>query len=472
MPMPYRHLLLSAMTAGLLHPSLASAQDARPRTRVAATKAPARPATSVRVPEADSLLPWSQQIAVREQWLVKRHEMLLPMMRRHGIGMWIVVNEEFHDDPLTQYVAPPRPYTGNRDFFVFIDAGAEGLKKYAITGYTEENLARFFDAPFTEPRPPAATLRELYAKYKPATIGLGIRGTRGQTRTLGYDSYRFLAETLGPEAEKTFVSTGELAQEYLDTRLPEEMAHYRTAVLVTEAIVKRALSNDVITPGKTTVGDVRRALYDMLWAAGVRTWFQPDLRVQRASGDVATSRGFLAIAPEGTVIERGDVVHIDFGITYMGFDTDWQKMAYVLKPGETDAPAGIKQAMANSNILQDALMKRHSRPGRTGGAVFNATMAEMKERGIEAMIYSHPIGAQGHGLGASIDFRSALRSDTTAQNSRLRPGSYISIELNTATPIPEWGGKKLFVMFEDDAHLTDDGFVFFRPRQEQFYLIR
>jgi Xaa-Pro aminopeptidase len=147
-------------------------------------------------------------------------------------------------------------------------------------------------------------------------------------------------------------------------------------------------------------------------------------------------------------------------------------MAYVLKAGEKEVPAGLRQAMANSNALQDALMKRHSRPGATGGSVFNATMAEMKQRGIEAMIYSHPIGAQGHGLGASIDFRSALRSDTTAQNSRLRNGSYISIELNTATAVPEWGGKKVFVMFEDDAHLTENGFVFFRPRQEQFYLIR
>ena len=462
--------LFPLIAGALLLPQVLPAQDTRPRTRVAAT--PRTMSSPARVAEADSLLPWSQQIAIREQWLVKRHEMLLPMMRRHGIGMWIVVNEEFHDDPLSQYVAPPRPYTGNRDFFVFIDGGAEGLKKFAITGYTEENLARFFDAPFTEPRPPATTLRELYARYKPATVGLGIRGTRGQTRSLGHDSYRFLAETLGPEAEKSFVSAGELVQEYLDTRLPEEMPHYRTAVRVTEAIVKRALSNEVITPGTTTVGDVRRALFDMLWAAGVRTWFQPDLRVQRASGDVATSRGFLAVAPEGTVIERGDVVHIDFGISYMGFDTDWQKMAYVLKPGERDVPAGLKQAMANSNTLQDALMQRHSRPGKTGGAVFNATMAEMKERGIEAMIYSHPIGAQGHGLGASIDFRSALRSDTTAQNSRLRPGSYISIELNTATAVPEWGGKKVFVMFEDDAHLTENGFVFFRPRQEQFYLIR
>jgi Xaa-Pro dipeptidase len=211
-------------------------------------------------------------------------------------------------------------------------------------------------------------------------VGLGIRGRRGQTRALGYDAYRFIAETLGAEAEKTFVSAGELIEEYLDTRMPEEMPHYTSAVQVTEAIVKRALSNAVITPGRTTVGDVRNALYDMLWGAGVRTWFQPDLRVQRAGGDIATSRGFLAVAPEGTVIEPGDVVHIDFGITYMGFDTDWQKMAYVLKPGETDAPAGLKRAMANSNTLQDALMLRHARPGLTAGAVFNATMAEMRER--------------------------------------------------------------------------------------------
>ena len=421
--------------------------------------------------EVSALLPWSQQIAVREGWLPTRHAMLLPMMRRHGIGMWIVVNEEFHDDPLSQLIAPPRPYTGNRDIFVFIDGGDQGLKKYAITGYTEENIARFFDAPTTEPRPAGPTLRALYDTWKPKTIGLGIGGRRGQTRSLGHDAYLFIADAVGAQGATRIVSASDLIEEYLDTRLPEEMEHYRAAVAVTEAIVKRALSPEVITPGRTSVGDVRRHLYDALWSAGVRTWFQPDLRVQRATGDIATSRGFLAVAPEATVIEPGDLVHIDFGISYMGFDTDWQKMAYVLKPGETAPPPGLRAALANTNTLQDAVMLRHARPGLTGGAVFRATMAEMKERGIEAMVYSHPIGTQGHGMGAGIDFRAANRSDTTALNSRLRLGSYISIELNTATAVPEWGGKKVFVMMEDDAYLTPDGFRFFRPRQEAFYLI-
>ena len=220
---------------------------------------------------ASTLLTWSEQIDVREEWLHKKHELLLPMMREHNVGMWIVVNEEFHDDPIVQQLAPPRPYTGNRDVFVFVDAGADGLKKFAITGYTEENLARFFEAPTTEPLPPAATLRRLWEQYQPRSIAVGIGGGRGQTRTIGFDSYNFVSEAMGPEATSRFMSAAPLITEYLDTRIPEELEHYRTAVEVTEEIVRRALSSEFITPGLTTVGDVRRALYDMLWAAGVRT---------------------------------------------------------------------------------------------------------------------------------------------------------------------------------------------------------
>jgi Xaa-Pro aminopeptidase len=422
-------------------------------------------------PADAGLLPWSGQIAVREGWLTKRHELLLPMMRRHGLGMWIVVNEEFHDDPLTQYIAPPRVYTGNRDVFVFLDAGDAGLRKIALTGYSEENLQRFFESP-NEPRPAAQALKELYEQYRPAKIGLGMGGGRGVQRSLTHDTYRWLAESMGAEAESRFSSAADLIEEFLDTRIPEEYEHYLTAVKLTEMLARRALSNEVISPGTTTVGDVRRWLYDALWAYGVRTWFQPDLRVQRQGGGLPTSRGFLAVAPEATVFQPGDVVHLDFGLTYMGFDTDWQKMAYVLKPGETDVPEGLKQAMRNTNRLQDALMRRHSRPGRTVAEVYAATMAGMDSAGIRAQIYSHPIGAQGHGLGASIDFRSAQRPASAAgQQKRLRAGSYISIELNTRTAVPEWGGQDVFVMMEDDAWLADDGWRFFRPRQEAWYLI-
>jgi Xaa-Pro aminopeptidase len=250
------------------------------------------------------------------------------------------------------------------------------------------------------------------------------------------------------------------------------MAHYTAAVALTEYLARQALSSAVIAPGLTTVGEVRRWLYDAMAVHDVGTWFQPDLRVQRRGVAGATSRGFLAVAPESLVIERGDVVHLDVGISYMGLDTDWQKMAYVLREGEQDVPEGLKRAMAATNTLQDALMRRHSRPGKPAGDVYRDTMAEMAERKIEAMIYSHPVGAQGHGLGASIDFRASQRPDIEQQaERRLRAGSYISIELNTASAIPEWDGQKVFVMAEDVAWLADDGWRLFRPRQEAMYVI-
>jgi Xaa-Pro dipeptidase len=422
--------------------------------------------------EAPALLPLSRQIAVREEWLEKRHASLPTLMRKHGIAMWVVVNEEFHDDPLTAYVAPPRPYAGNRDFFVFVDAGAAGLKRIAITSYAEDNLKRFFESP-DEPLPGEKRLAQLVEQYDPKTIALGIGGPRGVTRSLTFDTHAFITKAVGPKYAGRFMSAADLIEEYLDTRLPEEREHYTTAVALTEYLTRRALSSEVITPGKTSIRDVRHWLYDALGAHGVRTWFQPDLRVQRRGATSPTSRGFLAVAPEAMVIERGDVVHVDFGLTYMGLDTDWQKMAYVLREGETDVPEGLKRAMANTNTLQDAVMRRHSKPGKLAGDVYLDTMAEMGERKIEAMIYSHAVGAQGHGLGASIDFRSSQRQDIAQQaRRRLRGGSYISIELNTGTAVPEWEGQKVFVMMEDVAWLDEEGWEFFRPRQDSWYLVK
>ena len=414
------------------------------------------------------LLSWSRQIAIREQWLAKRHEMIPAMMRRHGVQMWIVVNEEFHKDPLTEFIAPPRPYAGNRDIFVFVDAGEVGFHKIAITGYAEENLKRFFEAA-DDPLPQDQALAALYAKYHPAKIALSIGGSRGMTRSLTHDTYIFLAEKMGGDAENHFVSAADLTEEYLDTRIPEEFDIYTSMVDLTRILAKRALSNEVITPGTTTIGDVRRWLYDQLGARGLTTWFQPDLRLQRRSGTEKKSRGFLAVAPEELVIERGDLLHVDFGFTYMGLNTDWQKMAYVLREGETEVPPGLKQALSHTVALQDTLIEV-SRPERTSSQVYTSLMDRMKQRGIEAMIYSHPLGNQGHGLGARIDFRSS-KADTPEGQKHLRRGSYISVELNTATPVAEWDGQKVYVMEEDPAYLTDEGWKFFVPRQEAFYVI-
>lgn len=418
-----------------------------------------------KIPAMPKLLSLREQSEVRQSWLKKRFDtLLLPMMRKHGVSMWIVTNEEFHSDAVTESIVPPVPMVGRRDFFIFFDNG-NTLERFAVVRYEEEQLKKFYT--LISGGKTADIIKKIVEERKPKTIALNMGYGRGQSDGITHDAYKFLAETLGKDYESRFISAGNLVTDYLDTRIPEELEHYRTAVLVTDILTRRAFSNEVITPGKTTVGDVRWWFLQQINNLGLTTWFQPDLRVQRQAKANSNSQQFLAVAEESMVLERGDLIHIDCGLIYMGLSTDWQKQAYILKEGERDAPAGLKNALKNTNALQDAIFKA-ARTGMTGTEVYDAAMAEMKRQNIEAMIYSHPLGTQGHGLGASIDFRRALGSSPE----RIRLGSYMSIELNTSTKVPEWNDQKVTIMAEDDAFMTEKGYEFFRPRQTELYLIK
>jgi Xaa-Pro aminopeptidase len=421
-----------------------------------------------KLPPMPKLLSQREQLKVREEWLKKRLDtVLLPMMRRHNVSMWIVTNEEFHADSVTEYIAPPLPYVGRRDFFILADNG-QTLDKIALVRYVEEHLKNFY----TVLNPPSnkigETLKQIVAERNPKTIALNMGSGRGQSDGITHDAYKFLADALGKDYESRFISGGKFITDYLDTRLPEELEHYRQAVLLTDILTRRAFSSEVVTPGKTTVGDVRWWLLQQVNNFGLTVWFQPDLRVQRLAKANENPMQFLEVSPENLVIERGDLIHVDFGLNYMGLSTDWQKHAYILKKGEKDAPQGLKDALKNTNRLQDALFGA-ARVGMTGPEIYAATMAEMKKQNIQAMIYSHPLGTQGHGLGAAIDFR---RATAAGADERLRLGSYTSIELNTSTKVPEWNNQTVVIMAEDDAFMTEKGYEFFRPRQTEFYLIR
>lgn len=443
---------------------------------LAATVACARPpAAAVRPIELPTA---SAQLELREAWLTERHALLLPMMRRHDIDMWLVVTEEFHEDPLYRLIAPPRPLPSNRATFAFVDGGEEGLMRVAVPGFAEEHLARFFDCP-DDPRAEAETLRGLIERYQPQRIALAIAGRRGVTRSLTHASYQHLVELLGEDVASRFVPATELIEDYLATRLPSELEPYRQMVRLTEQIGRRAFSNEVVTPGVTTVGDVRQWIYDEYWRRRVEPWFQPDIRVQRRGRPNPMSRGFLAVADEALVIEPGDLLHLDIGFDALGLATDWQKMAYVLRPGETEPPAGLQAELATTNRLQDVLCAT-ARPGRTAGEVYTDTMSEMERLDIDAQIYSHPLGHHGHGMGTGIDFRAAEAAATDDDGQpegsdrlarTLRPGAWMAIELNTKAPVADWEGQMVYFMLEDPAHLTPTGFEFFVPRQESFYLL-
>jgi Xaa-Pro aminopeptidase len=290
---------------------------------------------------------------------------------------------------------------------------------------------------------------------------------------LSRDSYALIVDAIGPEYAKRIIPAAPLIEEYLDTRLPGEREHYRQLVQVTDLLAQRLLSNEVITPGVTTAADVAWWFNDQVARLGVGAtqWFEVHTAVQRFDRATGAMIPYVHPAPDDYVFQPGDVVHLDCGFNYMGMASDWQKVAYILPAGETAVPAGLEVALRNAMRTRDAL-RTVARPGMTGYDAAAATVAALSGASFTPSIYSHPIGTHGHGVGPSINARGAILPAPPERDSKLRLGSYRSIELSATTAIPEWNGGQLTIPFEDDAFLTPTGYEWFRPPQDRWYLIR
>ena len=422
-----------------------------------------------------SLPPMRQQEAIRQEWLKVRLERVLPpLMRKHGIPMWIVANREYNEDPaFLSLVSPSAIAARRRTILVFFDRGPEkGVERLALGGGGSGGLYTVFRDPEIEGRElwgesQWALLRKIVEERKPEKIAVDISRTHAFSDGLSAGEREALEAALGPGTAK-LVRAELLPLEYLETRPPEMLPTYRTMQQIAHAIIARAFSSEVITPGKTTTEDVVWWMRQTVNDLGLGEWFPPDVDLQRPGMPFGSPLG----DRKGIVIERGDVLHCDFGIRALGLVTDTQHMAYVLKEGETDAPEGLKAALRNSNRLQDLLLSR-MKPGKTGNEVLAGTLAAMKDEGIDGSVYSHPIGDHGHGAGPLIGLWDRQQGVPGRGDVPLVPNSWFAIELQATTPVPEWKGQTVRSAQEEDAVLGEDGTVRWAlERQTKFHLVR
>jgi hypothetical protein len=313
------------------------------------------------------------------------------------------------------------------------------------------------------------TLRKVIDQRKPSTIAIDVSHTHAFSDGLSSGEREQLEAALGPWTSK-LVRAENLPLEYISIRLPEMEPSYLSMMKTVHALIARAFSNEVITPGKTTSKDVEWWLRENVNDLGLGEWFPPTVSVQRpekkATEFAATAR------PEAEVIQRGDHLHVDFGIYAMGLATDTQHVGYVLKPGETDAPAGLQKALSNSNRMQDIAFEE-MRPGRTGNEVLASMLAQMKKEGIEGSMYTHPINDFGHGAGPLIGLWDRQEGVPGRGDVTLLPSTWFSIELQATTPIPEWEGQKMRSAQEEDAILGPEGKMrFVLTRQTKYHLVK
>ncbi|MDQ3520621.1 MAG: aminopeptidase P family protein, partial [Gemmatimonadota bacterium] len=197
---------------------------------------------------------------------------------------------------------------------------------------------------------------------------------------------------------------------------------------------------------------------------GLGTWFHPSVSVQRRGTSMADSAN--------PVILRGDVLHTDFGISALGVHTDTQHMGYVLLAGESDAPAGLRKALARSNRLQDILVDE-MRPGRSGNEVLRSTLSRMRSEGLDGTVYTHPIGDHGHGAGPLIGLWDRQQGVAGRGDVPVRRNTWFSTELQVTSRVPEWNNEQVRMAQEEEVRLDGEGKrSWVLARQEKFHLVR
>ena len=420
-------------------------------------------------------LPLREQADVRDRWLTERLLDVLPaLMDRTGIDLWLVIGREYNEDPVLATLLPATWLSARRRTMLVLHRSDDGVTAAAVSRYP---VGQFVPAwsPDETPGLPAeesqwAAVRRIVQQADPRRIGIDVSETFALADGLSHTEHRLLTDALGPYADR-LVSAEPLVVGWLETRLPEEIRALHSLNRLVHAVIAEAYSPAVVTAGTTTALDlawwIRQRFHDL----GVEPWFQPTVSLQRAGVPLVEERGTLLPAvPYDAVIEPGDLVHCDVGLSSLGLRTDTQRNGYVLRPGETEAPAGLREALRTGNRMQD-LTTETLTVGRSGNEVLAAARAAAAAEGIDGDVYSHPVGFHGHGAGPAIGLWDEQGGVRGAGDYPVHPDTVYALELAVRLPVPEWGGQCVRMGLEQGIALTRDGVEYLDGRQAELILI-
>ena len=428
-----------------------------------------------------------EQAAMQQEWLKKRLDTFLaPLMRKHGIDMWVIPMREYAEDPVFKALTAPETFAARRrTIYVFFDkCAATGaapapacIERIALGGTSQGGV---FEARRSMTKAAGdvgqgqqaelwgdeqwQALKTVIEERKPKVLGINRSTVFAFSDGLSSGELQGMSAALGETWTSKFKNAEALPLELIASRLPEEEAFFEKMTALVWSMTEEMFSSKTITPGKTKTSDLvwwwRQRVNDQ----GLDTWFQPSVSVQR-QGQTEAQIG------SDPVIQRGDVLHCDVGITVARLNTDTQHNAYVLRPGETEAPAGLQRALANANAMQD-FAREEIRPGRSGNEILGAVLTRMKGKGITGTMYSHPIGMHGHGAGPLIGLWDYQDGVPGRGDAKVVPSMWFSIELQATTPVPEWGGQPVQMAQEEDMIIGADGKARWAlKRQDRLFLV-
>ncbi|MEQ8578518.1 MAG: M24 family metallopeptidase [Balneola sp.] len=417
------------------------------------------------------ILSMKERAEVIDELLEDKIQTLLPdLMRRTGIDMWVVVSREYNEDPVIETLLPATWLAARRrTILVMYDQGeGKGVETLAVARY---DVGKTFKKAWDKEKEPDQwkRLKEIIDERNPKKIGVNQSDDWGLADGIVATDLQQMKSAIGKKYSDRIVSAEKLAVGWLETRSAKEMTIYPQIVRIAHKIIEQGFSDEVIQPGVTTTEDVVWWFREKIRELKLITWFHPSVSIQRADPESFDHLRSFSSRPDNNVIMPGDLLHVDFGITYLRLNTDTQQHAYIPRPGETEVPEYLNKAFDNGNRLQD-IFTNNFKKGRTGNEVLKMSREQAIEEGLKPSIYTHPIGYHGHAAGTTLGMWDSQGGVPGSGDYPLHLNTAYSIELNAATFIEEWG-KEIRIMLEEDAFFDETGVWYIDGRQKEIMMI-
>lgn len=419
--------------------------------------------TEAQAPTLPRIFTARERATTENRILAERLDTIIPaIMREQGIDLWLLVAREYFEEPVVaSMLDAENMHARRRTILIFHDPGdGKPVERLTVSRYGLGGLFAPAWDPIKQPDQWQA-VAEIIVARDPAKIAINSSDLHQFADGMTLSQHENFVAALPAPLRQRIVSGESLAIRWLETRTHSEIDLYPSIVRTAHAVIGEAFSRAVITPGVTTAEHVQWWYRDRLLQLGLEPWFHPSVAIQRQG-----AKGMLEGAE---VIQPGDLLWTDFGITYLSLNTDTQHLAYVLKPGESNPPAGLRQGLANSNRVQD-MLTRHFVVGRSGNEVLALARADAIAAGLDPSIYTHPIGLHGHGAGPSIGFWDKQSPDQRGDRS-INANTAWSIELTSYSTVPEWGGQRVDFRTEENAFFDGKSVRYIDGRQTEITLI-
>ncbi|UXE68220.1 MAG: M24 family metallopeptidase [Chryseotalea sp. WA131a] len=412
-----------------------------------------------------------EQAKVIDDLLEERLRTVLPtLMRREGFDMWVIISREYNEDPIIRTMLPAVWFAARRTtMLVVYDKGKDnkgndlGFEYLAVARY---DVGKIFKRAWDPDRNPDqwGQLAKIIEERNPKKIGVNKAPSWGHADGLTSNDYDQLLTALPKRLYPLVTSAEKLGVAWLETRTEKEMVIYQQICRIAHTIIAEGFSDKVIQPGVTTTEDVVWWYREEIKRLKLDTWFQPSVSIQRNEPEAITTK-----RPQPLVIMPGDFLHVDFGITYLRLNTDTQQHAYILKPGETDAPEYLKNAFKRGNKLQD-ILTGNFKEGRSGNQILADSRKQAIDGGITPSIYTHPIGFHGHAAGTTIGMWDMQEGVPFTGDYAMHYNTAYSIELNASVYVIEWK-KEIKIQLEEDGYFDETGFRYIDGRQTELILV-